>query len=314
MLYSTNTEFPEGEFYTFQAATLLPNTPSWVTVIGQAYWLTQSDGAPSLSGSSLDMGYMEQDVPAGEEIWIKIYRWDEEGGEWVPLDTTVDATENTAFAVIPGAGLYTLMSTIEIPLDGPGWDVFGYPVQVERPVAEALGSITGAYNTVYWYDGFDPLDHWKVYSTEVPAWVNDLVNIKFGEAYWIHLTRAITLKLQGGGFLEHTQAFTDLEPPATYYGPVLPGDNFTPTPDMEVFAWTKGVRCGTGVTRLVDKQVVYSINVSANENVGCGKEGAAIHFQIGFYKMAAIASWNTDRVWYLPLSTEARLYIPMLYR
>ena len=53
-------------------------------------------------------------------------------------------------------------------------------------------------------------------------------------------------------------------PPATYYGPVLPSENFTPKPGMEVFAWTGGVKCGQGITQLVDGQVVYSINVSAD--------------------------------------------------
>jgi hypothetical protein len=316
ILYSEQLEFPEGEFYTFQAATLLPNPPPWATVIGQAYWLTQSGGAPSLSGTSLDMGYMERDVPAGEESWIKIYRWDEGAGEWVPLATTVDTTENTAFAVIPGAGLYALMSTIEIPLYGPGWDQFAYPVQAVRPIADALVSIEGVYNTVYWYDGADPADNWKVYSPDVPSWVNDLTDLQFGEGYWIHLTKSIILKLQGAGFLDQTQTPAQQMPPATYYGPVLASENFTPEPGMEVFAWTGGVKCGQGITQLVDKQVVYSINVSADGSLtpGCGKEGSVVHFQVGDYKMVTAVSWNTDRVWYVPLSTQAWVYIPMLYR
>jgi hypothetical protein len=85
---------------------------------------------------------------------------------------------------------------------------------------------------------------------------------------------------------------------------------------MEVFAWTGGVKCGQGVTQLVDSQVVYSINVSADGMLtpGCGKEGSVVHFQVGDYKMVAAVSWNTDRVLYVPLSTQAWVYIPMLYR
>jgi hypothetical protein len=316
ILYSELLGFPEGEFYTFQAATLLPNPPPWATVIGQAYWLTQSDGAPSLSGASLDMGYMERDVPAGEETWIKIYRWDEGAGEWEPLTTTGDTTENTAFAVVPGAGLYALMSTIEIPLYGPGWDQFAYPVQAVRPITDALKSIEGMYNTVYWYDGSDPQDYWKVFSPEVPAWVNDLTNLQFGEGYWIHLTRSIILKLQGVGFIEDIEAPADQMPPATFYGPVLPSDDFTPTAGMKVDAWTNGVKCGQGITQLIDDQVVYSVHVSANGALtpGCGKLGGMVHFQVGEYKMAVMASWNTDRVWYVPLSTRAWLYFPLMWR
>jgi hypothetical protein len=316
ILYSEQLEFPEGEFYTFQAATLLPNPPPWATVIGQAYWLTQSGGAPSLSGTSLDMGYMEPDVPAGEESWIKIYRWDDEAGEWVALATTVNTTENSAFAVIPGSGLYVLMSTIEIPLYGPGWDQFAYPVQAVRPITDALVSIEGAYNTVYRFDGSDPLDNWKVFSPDVPSWVNDLTNLQFGEGYWIHLTKSIILKLQGAGFIDQTQAPAQQLPPATYYGPVLPTENFKPSPGMEVFAWTGGVKCGQGRTQLVNGQVVYSINVSADGSItpGCGKAGSVVHFQVGDYKMVAAVSWNTDRVWYVPLSTRGWVYLPMLYR
>jgi len=316
ILYSGQLEFPEGEFYTFQAATLLPNPPPWATVIGQAYWLTQSDGAPSLSGTSLDMGYMERDVPAGEESWIKIYRWDKEAGEWIPLATTIDTTENTAFAVIPGSGLYALMSTFEIPLYGPGWDQFAYPVNVVRPITDALASIEGVYNTVYWFDGADPKDNWKVYSPDIPSWVNDLTDLRFGEGYWIHLTESITLRLQGAGFIDQTQNPAQQLPPATYYGPVLPAENFKPRPGMNVFAWTGGVTCGQGITRLVNGQVVYSINVSADGSVtpGCGREGGVVHFQIEDYKMVAAVPWNTEQVWYVPLSTRAWVYLPLMYR
>jgi hypothetical protein len=314
-LYSENINFPEGEFYTFQAATIIPNPPPWATIIGQAYWLTQSDGAPSLSGASLDMGYMEQDVPAAEESWIKIYRWDEEAGEWEPLPTTIDTTENTAFAVISDPGLYALMSTIEIRLYGPGWDEFGYPVQAVRPITDALVSIAGAYNTVYWYDGSDTADNWKVYAPQVPGWVNDLSDLQFGESYWIYLTKSILLKLQGAGFMEPNQAPTQPEPPATYYGPVLPFENFEPKEGMEVLAWTEGVVCGRGVTRLVNGQVVYTLHVLSNgQTTGCGKAGAMVHFQVNDYKMAAVTAWSNERVEYLALSTRTWVYIPILIK
>ncbi len=316
ILYSKNLAFPQGEFYTFQAATLIPNPPPWATVIGQAYWLTQSNGAPSLSGTSLDMGYMESDVPAGEESWIKIYRWNEETAGWEPLTTTVDTTENTAFAVIPGAGLYVLMSTIEIPLYGPGWDQFAYPIQVVRPVTDALQSIEGMYNILYWYDGSDPSDYWKVFSPDVPAWVNDLTNLQFGEGYWIHLTQSVTLKLKGAGLIQDTQTPAQQLPPATFYGPVLPSADFIPAPGMIVTAWINNMVCGQGTTQLVGQQVVYSINIYGDGPItpGCGKDGTPIYFQIGDNKMVSAARWNTDRVWYLPLSTQAYLYFPMVWR
>ena len=184
------------------------------------------------------------------------------------------------------------MSTIEIALYGPGWDQFAYPVNAVRPIADALVSIEGAYNTVYWFDGADPVDNWKVYSPDIPPWVNDLTDLRFGEGYWIHLTESITLRLQGAGFIDQTQAPAQQLPPATYYGPVLPAENFTPRPGMKVFAWTGGVKCGQAKTQLVDGQVVYSINVSADGSVtpGCGREGGVVHFQIEDYRMVASGS------------------------
>lgn len=316
ILYSENLTFPEGEFYTFQAATLIPNPPPWATVIGQAYWLTKSSGAPSLAGTSLDMGYMESDVPPGEETWIKVYRWNEGTAQWEPLPTTVDAVQNTAFAVVPGSGLYALMSTIEIQLYGPGWDQFSYPVQATRPIAEALLSIKGAYNTVYWYDSSDPSNYWKLFSTEVPSWVNDLTSLQFGEGYWIHLTRSIELKLHGAGENESVSAPSQQMPPATYYGTILSSGNFTVAPGMEVIAWTNGVKCGDAVTQLIGGQVVYSINVSADGPVTpkCGKQGDLVYFQVGGHKMTVTTHWNTDRVWYLPLDAQIKLYFPLMGR
>ena len=185
-----------------------------------------------------------------------------------------------------------------------------------RSVADALVSIEGAYNTVYWFDGADSTDNWKVNSPDVPGWVNDLSDLQFGEGYWIHLTRSITLRLQGAGFLEQTRSPAQQLPPATYYGPVLPYGNFEPKPGMEVFAWTSGVICGQGVTQLVDGQVVYSVNVSADGALtpGCGKDGSVVHFQVGDYKMVAAVSWSNERVQYVQLSTRAWMYIPMLFR
>jgi hypothetical protein len=105
-------------------------------------------------------------------------------------------------------------------------------------------------------------------------------------------------------------------PPATYYGTVLPNDTFTLSPGMDVFAWTGGVKCGQGVTQLVNGQVVYSVNVSADGPLtpGCGKDGSVIHFQVGDYKMVTTVLWNAEQVWYVPLDSRTRLYIPMLYR
>ena len=72
----------------------------------------------------------------GEEEWLRVYYWDEGVGEWEQLATELDTYHNTASAGVQGPGLYALMSSFELQLYGPGWDLFAYPVEGTRPVTE----------------------------------------------------------------------------------------------------------------------------------------------------------------------------------
>jgi hypothetical protein len=195
ILFGENLHFAEGDMVAFQAATRLPSLPAWATPAGYGYRLTTSAPAPDLSGSSISIFYAGSEVPPGEESWLRMYFWN--GVTWRQLPTRLDTYHNFASAPTQGPGLYTLMSSIEIPLYGPGWDLFAYPVQATPFVTEALASIAGSYSTVYWYDGSDTVDPWKVHDVSVPLWANDLSTFKFGEAYWISLTQSITLSLNG---------------------------------------------------------------------------------------------------------------------
>jgi len=58
------------------------------------------------------------------------------------------------------------------------------------------------------------------------------------------------------------------------------------------------------------------VDISADDPLtpGCGTEGDAVYFQVGDYRMVYGATWNTDRVWYMPLSAQARMYFPMVWR
>lgn len=56
---------------------------------------------------------------------------------WTPLTTTLVMASNNAVAAIQEQGLYTLLSSTEIKLDGAGWHAFGYPVS-EPPTRQSL--------------------------------------------------------------------------------------------------------------------------------------------------------------------------------
>ena len=233
----------------------------WATVVGQAYRLSASANAPDLSGTSISFGYLGSVVPAGEEAWLRVYIWD--GLSWKQLDTRLDPYQNMTAAPVQGPGLYALMPSIEIPLHGPGWNLFAYPVQDTRVVAEALLSISGSCTTVYGYEPADEVDPWKVYDVTVPDWVNDLSVLQFGRGYWIKVSEAISSLLKGATASLGVAAAGPHSPPSTYYGAVLAGPELTPGAGTTVTARVNGNLCGQGVTLEVHGQIVYTINVLA---------------------------------------------------
>ena len=306
ILFGRNLTFREDEFVAFQSATTLPSVPAWTTVVGYGYRLTASANAPDLSGSSISIYYLGSDVPPGEENWLRIYFWN--GTSWRQLPTQLDTYHNFVSAPTQGPGLYALMSSIEIPLYGPGWDLFAYPVQATPLVTQALASIDGSYSTVYWYNGSDSTDPWKVYDVSVPPWVNDLSTFRFGEAYWISLTQSITLSLNGGSPSSPNRNLNVQSPPTTFYGSVLAGGDFTPTAGMVVTAWINGKMCGQGTTLQNGGDIVYSVNVFADGPggaSGCGMPGRYITFAVNGQSMLPRVEWNNDQVWNVPLSLAA---------
>jgi hypothetical protein len=301
-------ELSPGQFFTLQAATVVPAPLPWATLVGPAYRLVASASITDtavLSRTSLCFSYLGRDVPAGEEMWLKLYYQAPLSTTWQMLPTQLDTYHNTASAPVQGEGLYALMSSLEVPLYGPGWNLISYPVPGERPVSEAFLSISGCYTTVYGYEAADPVDHWKIYDVTVPDWVNDLQAMAHGRGYWINVSvpEAITLYLKGATAAQVERASSLSFPPATYYGLVLPGAGFTPTAGLPVTAWIDGQPCGQGQTLEIDGQVVYAVNVLAQDGsaAGCGVPGRTVTFQVGGQMMAPPAAWDNDRVWAVTL-------------
>jgi hypothetical protein len=317
ILFGENLAFEVGEFYALQAATLTPAAPMWATVVGQAYRLTASTNAPDLTGASLSFSYMGNEVPTGGEEWLRLYFWD--GASWHPLPTVLDTYQNYAVAPVQGEGLYALMSSIEIALSGPGWNLLSYPVQGVQPVADALVSISGSYTTVYGYEAPGTADPWKVYDVTAPDWVNDLDTLTYGHGYWINVSEPVTLYLKAGAYSTAGVDSGLPSPPATYYGSLLAGRAFSPEPGMAGRAWVGGTLCGQAQTMEVGGDVVYVVDVLADDGgsaAGCGLVGREVSFDLDSQRMEPTAVWDNTRLWHLPLSpvSEERIYLPVIVR
>jgi len=308
-LFGDEVDIEPGEFYILQPATTLPNPPLWSTIIGQAYRLTASPGARDLKGASLTINYLGREISADKEQLLRVYFWD--GEEWQTLPTVLDTEHNIAYAAAQGLGLYVLMYSIDLPLEGPGWNPLRYPLQESRPLTVALSSINGLYNTVYGYKATeaDRWQRWQVYAAApAPIWTNTLHELAFGPLYWINITatHSITIKFPDRGVNTVTGAEANLLlPPATYYGEIVPTAGFTPTIGLPLRAWIGANLCGEAVTRAEAGQIVYAVTIyaaGAPEAPNCGAPGQTIYFTIAGQAMLPQPAWDNSQVWELPLT------------
>ncbi len=98
--------------------------------------------------------------------------------------------EGQGSATLPEGGPEPTTTSIPLCL---GWNLIGYPAGSARPVATALASIAGKYVRLFGFDPTDSADPWEVYDVGVPAWANDLTELRPGRGYWIYVTEATTL-------------------------------------------------------------------------------------------------------------------------
>ena len=292
--------------------------PPGRTVIGQGYNLVASPGATLPITSSVSIQYLSHDVEVAgaEESDLTLYYWD--GSAWLALETVLDTYYNLASAPSQGAGIYALLASMEISLYGPGWNLISYPVRETRPVTEALLSISGVYTTVYGYESEDSVDPWRVYDVTVPPYVNSLEMLTFGKGYWINVSESITLYMQSSA---SALTFDNPvpTPPATFYGVVQSGASFTPTAGMPVQAWVGGNRCGQGWTQALGDDIVYVVDVWAEDAanaVGCGLTGRQVTFEVDSVVMGPQMPWDIRQLWEVTLSPtqQQHLYLPVVLR
>ncbi len=304
-LYTPDPIIPKGEFLTIQAATGHLPLPAGRVQVGQAYRIAATVGITNLSEAAVSFQYIGATVPAGLEEDLTIYYWDENEEQWQARPTTLNIMDNFASAPMSGGGLYALLTAYRIPLQAPGWNLFSYPLRQAQPVTTALVSISGYYTTVYGHQATDPADPWKVYDVTAPGYVNDLATLEFGQGYWISVSHAITAYI-GTAAPASSLALNSLPPqvPATYYGEILAGHDFTPVVGEDVTAWIGDTLCGQSRTQEVTGQVVYAVNVLAEVGglSGCGQEGQLVTFQVAGQPLNPAVEWDDSHVWKVPLS------------
>jgi hypothetical protein len=317
-VFNVNNPFGETGISALQSLTNLPNLPAWFTVVGQGYRVTQdADFSESIS-RTISFDYLQRDVPAGYEFTLRIY-YSPDGRSWQQLPTELDPNENLAVAVMPaeGAGIYALISTIEIPAVTTGWNLFGYPVQETRSPSRVFASIEGSYTSVYFYE--PTTSRWRLYDntvvnehTEYASLVNDLAELEFSQSYWLYATEPITLYVgvpNNDDTLYRESSFGP--PPATFYGPISPTESFTPTVGMPITASINGEVCGQSTVDELNGQLIYKIQVAADTSNGCGVDDATITFKVGNWVMTHNHSWDNSQAWYHPLMT-ADITAPIL--
>ncbi|WP_343424978.1 hypothetical protein [Candidatus Amarolinea dominans] len=327
MLFGRDLALDETHLAVLQTAVKIPDLPPWATLVGHAHRLATTDNV-ALSKTSLSIGYLGSEVPPGEEASLRIYHYEQ--GEWQQLTTNLALTSNNAVAAIAARGLYALLSSTEIALQGAGWHAFGYPVSEPptRTITDALASLpNGAFTLVYGYTPTLETDPWQVYAPGAPAGFNTLQELRFGQGYFIHTTGDAVLRFKGlSPFAEtasgyRTNASSEspalplpsllpplvrslVSPPALITGTIEPGSSFSPTAGLTLTAWIKGRACGDGSTLVMTNGISYigySVMVRAADEdpwSGCGVPGAVITFSLESPALALSAptpvTWNNS--------------------
>jgi hypothetical protein len=301
-----------GQFYLVQTATNPPPAPPWGIMAGQAYRLNTAMTAKNLADNhvAITAAYLESELPAGTEGGLAIY-YSADGNVWRRLTTTrFDPDKNEISATPVGAGIYALISRIEVQ---EGWNTLSYPWPDTLPVLTAtakLNILPGRhFTTIHSYEQQDVADHWKVYDVDAPAWVNDLTQLAYGKGYWFIVPR-------GGATPPLLAGATTLDigvpvPPATYYG-VLPHHDVPAVVGQEVQAISAGKVCSTAKTFIPanTRQVGYVIQVlPAGQGApeGCGIMGQPVTIMVGG-KPIQQTIWDNSR----PI-TFHDIYAPVIF-
>ncbi|MGB0385858.1 MAG: FG-GAP repeat domain-containing protein [Ardenticatenaceae bacterium] len=322
-IFDLDNVYGSSAAYELQSLSLAPQLPSWLTQVGNAYRVSANQavtGTPNIM-----FAYMQRQVPGDNDQRLRIYHSPDNGQSWQPLNTQLDIGRNLASTPIRGAGIYTLISTIQVRLSRVGWNTFTYPIAETRAITSALASIEAQYTSVYYDQPNSP--EWQLYdqtvADEFSDLVNDLSHLQDGRGYSIYATEAITLYIAPGSHTRHQRTTRGSQfPPATYYGWITPNDSFQPTVGMTIKARIGDTVCGESTIQQLNGQLAYKLQVKAEDPFGqpngCGTNQQTIVFEVGNSLIkAAPRTWNNSQAQYHPLpegfdSPKNKLYLPLI--
>lgn len=309
--------FNEGEFYTVQTVANLPAPQPWLTPVGQAYRLSATANAPSLDAASISVTYLQEDVPPGGERWLRLYHL--EGNIWRQLATERSPEYNQLSAPLAGSGVYAVFASVEVEAPQRGYNLISYPIEESLSPGEGLASIAGRYTHIYGYNpaGATSTERWPVYTPNptVPGYVNTLARLEFGQGYFLYVTEPVVIGWGAGSTAALASAET-LTPPSMFYGSVQQVGGAVVQPGQRVTGVMNGVVCGTGETRLVGGQVVYTVAVEA-AGTGCGLVGREVVLQVDGERLG-VGVWDNSRIQRVDSVDNGvenpKLFLPLLRR
>jgi hypothetical protein len=304
-----------------QVLASIPNLPSWLTPVGQAYRYEGRDDVER----NISFGYLQRDVPAGYEYALHLYHSPDEGRTWNRLASQIHPDDNRAVARMEGSGLYALVASVDIPLNQAGWHLITYPIPESRPVPVALGSIDKSYAAVYGYKEGDakptgleedPAKPWRVYAVqEVDTWVNDLQELEFGQTYWISATKPITLHLavpytttQPVTLPAPSHQYGQFAPPITFFGPITArADGRLPE---ELEARIGNTLCGRGDLLAGGAQYRVKVAAANAEAPDCGAPNRPVEFWVSLDGQPGAETLIGTDVWSSPGLKKLPLRVP----
>ncbi len=329
IIYTPSTDFNGIDVFTYDVSDGSATDSATVTVtvtavndapvaVDDAY--TTMQGTPLIVGGGSRAGVPSRQAVITSSVKLLDNDSDVDGDALSVASTFLETGDGTVifsadggFAYIPNADFvgtdvftYTIKDTggltaeatttivvnavsVDVSLPVAGWNLFGYPMPDSRNVADALISISGVYTTVWGYNASAAT--WQSYDVTVAPFVNDLIQLEFGQGYWILVGQPTTISFSRGSLVQTTRAFLP-PPPMRLYGEVLNGQS-----GQTVEAYIGDVLCGAATTEIFEGRVVYVLDVVGHsDTAGCGLANHNVQLRVNEIPQTVELQWQLGAV------------------
>ena len=139
-----------------------------------------------------------------EGKYDRVYAYDSNTQDWIVyrINKTIFDSTNDLSNLKQGRGYWiNIIEPVSLTLDASddnytkelvrGWNFVGYPYSYEMIIEQAVSSIDGKYDIVYYYDTLS--DSWELYTPHTSAIIdNTLIKMEPGKGYWIYMYEQAT--------------------------------------------------------------------------------------------------------------------------